>query len=84
MGENRPDNKLCLKIKDLKKVYMDDISTPYSVSEKYRDASFRFFRWDGDNGLVVRHIRSKRDFLLSDIDLENIQISEIPYQVDEK
>jgi hypothetical protein len=84
VGKRQLDKKHCVKIKELKKIYMDSISTPYNVSEKYGNVSFGFSRWEGENGLVIRHTRSKRDFLISDINLEDIQISEIPYQKDEK
>ncbi|MES9924120.1 MAG: hypothetical protein ABW152_08515 [Candidatus Thiodiazotropha endolucinida] len=84
IGKHESEKHFCHKIKDLKKVYMENISEPYDVKEKPGKPKFRFSRWVGDYGVVVRHGRSKRDFFITGIDSETLRISEIPFDVETK
>lgn len=84
VGKRESEKKYCHKIKGLKKVYMENISEPYDVIGKPGRPKFRFSRWVGDYGVVVRHGRSKRDFFITGIDSDTLRIREIPFDTETK
>lgn len=83
-GKHESEKEICYKIKELKKVYMENIADPYNVKEYPEKPKFRFSRWVGDYGVVVRDSMSKRDFFITGIDSDTLRISEIPFDVETK